>query len=386
MLIKPKQIRKTKLAAFTIIELMIVIAVIAILVTMAVVGATSLQKSSRDYFRDTKTLIISEALEKYYQNNGEYPSVAFMTSQDTAAITKKLGIKDAETLKLPLASSSASTSIVVSNPSPTQMVYSANTTDTSKSTQCQTSASGYCDGFQLLYGKEAVSDTIVVKSRHDSFTPITAAPTCNSGDTQNGSTCTRTYAATYQTGGYSCTGSDTLSGSTCTSTQSAAYSSGSSGYYYCPSGGTLSGSTCTTTSSYTATGTTACPSGYSPGTPGSCYSVANPGAGNSCPAGYTYDADWSERGGACVAYTSSTTTYSCPSGGTLSGSTCTTSSSYAASYSSGSSGYYYCPSGYTLSGTTCTKTYAATQGSGYYYCASGGTVSGITCTYTYPVQ
>jgi Tfp pilus assembly protein PilE len=56
---------------------------------------------------------------------------------------------------------------------------------------------------------------------------------------------------------------------------------------------------------------------------------------------------------------------SCPSGGTLSGSTCT--HTYPASYQNGSSGYYYCSSGHSLSGTTCT--YTATTN---YTCPSGG--------------
>jgi len=50
------------------------------------------------------------------------------------------------------------------------------------------------------------------------------------------------------------------------------------------------------------------------------------------------------------------TDYTCPSGGTLSGTTCTKTT-------------YSCPSGGTLSGTTCTK----------YSCPDGGTLSGILC-------
>lgn len=60
-------------------------------------------------------------------------------------------------------------------------------------------------------------------------------------------------------------------------------------------------------------------------------------------------------------------------------------------------GYYYCPSGGTLSGTTCTPSgynyaatyYPATPGSSYYYCSGGSTysssdcsLSGSTCTCT----
>jgi hypothetical protein len=76
--------------------------------------------------------------------------------------------------------------------------------------------------------------------------------------------------------------------------------------------------------------------------------------------------------------TSNPATYTCPSGGTLSGTTCTTTSSYAATFQPG---WYSCPSGGTVSGSSCvsTSTYAATWNPGYYYCPSGGSLSGSTC-------
>ena len=308
---------------------MIVIIVVGILAGIVSVATTTVQKKSRDYIRNADVTVISTALEKYYRKNGEYPSVAFMTSQDVNMIKQKLKLVSTKVLKFPLTDEATASSVVTANPSTTRLLYSANTSDNSKNTQCQTDINGYCDGFQLQYVSEADGSTIVAKSLHDTFTPIADEPTgptltCNPGDTLNGSTCTHTYAATYQ--------------------------NGTSGYYYCPNGGSLSGTTC----SYTASSTNSCPAGWSNSGSG-CYDVENPGAGNSCPSGYSYDPGWSEQGGACVAYASYTVTYSCPNGGSRSGTTC----SYGASYSSGSSGYYYCPSGGTLSGTTCTYTYPA---------------------------
>lgn len=77
--------------------------------------------------------------------------------------------------------------------------------------------------------------------------------------------------------------------------------------------------------------------------------------------------------------------YSCPSGGSLSGTTCTVSvgSSYSCpsgGYVSGTScivnvgAYYYCSGSDSISGTTCTR-----QVPGYYYCNSG-TLNGSNCT------
>lgn len=71
--------------------------------------------------------------------------------------------------------------------------------------------------------------------------------------------------------------------------------------------------------------------------------------------------------------------YSCPSGQTLSGSTCITTTTSPASVAS-----YSCPSGYTLGGTTCTSvastTVPATLSS--YSCPAGQTVSGDRCLST----
>ena len=158
--------------------------------------------------------------------------------------------------------------------------------------------------------------------------------------------------------------------------------------YSCPSGGTLSGTSCVTTTTTAATATTGTTTYSSTCTTSSSYAAT---------ATSTYNAEamtvsqtqeqncqypTGNIGGTwyCGAYI---TTYSCPSGGSLSGSTCTTSSSYAAAWNSGG-GYYSCPSGGSLSGSTCTtsSSYAATATTGgtTYSCPSGGTLSGTQCT------
>ena len=66
--------------------------------------------------------------------------------------------------------------------------------------------------------------------------------------------------------------------------------------------------------------------------------------------------------------------YSCPSGGTLSGTTCTTTGSYVATGTT----VYSCPSGGSLSGTTCYTNSAATPNTTY-SCPSGGILAGSYC-------
>jgi len=347
-------------SAFSLVELLIVIVIIGVVGTLGIVGFNGVQKDARDKARDSQTAIIANALEKYYDDNSEYPSVALMTSQNVDLIKQKLKITDSTILKFPQAS--AASSIATSNPSSTQLAYTANTSDSSQNTQCQTDLNGYCDGFVLQYKNEFDGAIAVTKSRHDTFTPVAAAATCAAGETQSGNTCTKTYAATLQPGGYSCPSGGTLNNTTCSQTYGATYSSGSSGYYYCSSGDSLSGGTCTTTStsSYAASSSETC----------KVYGYTTDKDGNT----HKYCQEWH-------------TSYSCPSGGTQSGGTCTvtSTSTYSAYYQPGSSGYYYCSGSGSLdtSTNTCTNTYAATQGTSYYTCPSGGTPSGSTCTYSY---
>jgi conjugal transfer mating pair stabilization protein TraN len=175
--------------------------------------------------------------------------------------------------------------------------------------------------------------------------------------------------------------------------------------YTCPSGGTLSGTTCTVTTTYTAAGTPTCPYGGNlSGTTctllgyyaahlqvcntsfsqwsGECVhwdSSANSKAPY-CPGGGNYLN--AIDGVGCYAVQGDANIYSCPSGGTLSGTQCVVASTYAAVDT------YSCPSGGTLSGTTCTvtSTYAASYGvSSYNYgyeCPNGGSASGATCSIT----
>jgi RHS repeat-associated protein len=98
-----------------------------------------------------------------------------------------------------------------------------------------------------------------------------------------------------------------------------------------------------------------CPSGWtlsgSTCNQGTTTTIAATLAGYTCPSGYT------PSGSSCslttVTTSAATVTYSCPAGGTLSGSTCTTSSSSPATPA------YACPAGYTLSGASCSGTASA---------------------------
>ncbi|MEI6728798.1 MAG: hypothetical protein WCK98_04100 [bacterium] len=134
----------------------------------------------------------------------------------------------------------------------------------------------------------------------------------------------------------------------------------SSALYFCENGGIQTSSVCryvTTCTALSAAGACIvrqpCQSGWNP--VGSFNDPTN--AGGYC-----------ER--SAVSTPSNLLNYSCPSGGSASGSTCY----YAATPVAGA---YTCPLGGTVSGTSCI--YAGTAGTPSYTCPSGGTVSGTVC-------
>ncbi len=61
--------------AFTLIELLIVIAILGILATIGIISFTSSQAKGRDAKRKTHLSQIAQALELYYNDKGKYPNV-----------------------------------------------------------------------------------------------------------------------------------------------------------------------------------------------------------------------------------------------------------------------------------------------------------------------
>jgi len=132
---------------------MIVVTIISVLASVSVIGTVSIQRTTRDEARNSRTTIIAEALEKYYDDNNEYPSVAALVGQPVSVVRQKIPVKDDGVLVFPNATDTALSVLVGSAPSPTRLAYIAATTNTSANTQCQADASGYCDSYQLQYVK-----------------------------------------------------------------------------------------------------------------------------------------------------------------------------------------------------------------------------------------
>jgi len=77
---------KKTIKGFTLIELLIVIVVIGILSSISMFYFLGIQARTRDAQRTSQTTIIAEALEKYYDKNGQYPSCTQIKSANIPTI------------------------------------------------------------------------------------------------------------------------------------------------------------------------------------------------------------------------------------------------------------------------------------------------------------
>lgn len=156
-----------RLQGFTLVEVVIVVAVMGILAGIVTVSYNQVQKGARDDKRNTTAAIIADALEKYYQQNGEYPSVRSLVnsySSNTAeAVSTKLDIPQ-DSLRFPNTPSSARTALSTSYGLSNDYIrYSASRP--SNDTSCQSNISGGCDTFTLTYRLESGS-TETINSRY----------------------------------------------------------------------------------------------------------------------------------------------------------------------------------------------------------------------------
>src|SRR5690349_17112284 len=101
----------TNRRGFTLVELIVVIVVIAILATVAIIGLDRYAQDGRDTRRSSNVTAISEALEKYYDKNGEYPSCAALSATGSTVVTTTLKGLDASALLVPEAGTAIDNSI-----------------------------------------------------------------------------------------------------------------------------------------------------------------------------------------------------------------------------------------------------------------------------------
>lgn len=83
---------------FTIVEIAVVIVILAVLITLTTLGFNRTLSSTRDNSADSKTKVIAAALEKYYSQNGTYPSCIDLTQSSSVVTTSVLPGIDPATL------------------------------------------------------------------------------------------------------------------------------------------------------------------------------------------------------------------------------------------------------------------------------------------------
>ena len=153
---------------FTLIEVAVTVAIIGALASVTIVTFTNQQIKARDSARSSKATLIADALERYYQANGEYPSARAMLNtygdNTGASVATRLSISEAGTLVMPKATGGTTNSIAAALSSDDVIAYVPRSTV--GDTNCQTNAQGGCDEFTLSYKEEATSNTVTIESQN----------------------------------------------------------------------------------------------------------------------------------------------------------------------------------------------------------------------------
>jgi prepilin-type N-terminal cleavage/methylation domain-containing protein len=150
---------KVRSKGFTIVEVIIVVIVIGILVGMATVVFTQVQKNTRNEQRAADINVIADGLERYYSATGVYPNCYNMTqSASTVASLLEIG---KESLQAPTAASgtnSITCSLLSAGSGQDVYGYVGDTT-----TECTTNtATTFCFEYTLQYREEGTG-TIITK-------------------------------------------------------------------------------------------------------------------------------------------------------------------------------------------------------------------------------
>ncbi len=171
---------------FTIVEVLVVISIIGILATITFMGFGRYQADTRDSARASQAKIISESLEKYFEQNGEYPSCPALTGTATAVTTSVLPGVEPQTLVTPQAPAGTTNSIqcadLTSTSQPDFFAYIGD-----NSAACLSGSA--CITYQLKYEQETTGQIVTIDSRHQTGLVVSGAPTLSvTPDSTNGFT------------------------------------------------------------------------------------------------------------------------------------------------------------------------------------------------------
>lgn len=161
---------------FTLTEVIVIVAVLGILATITAVGFGKYQSDSRDARRVASVTAISEALEKYYQQNGEYPSCEAIQQSGVVVASEVLDIQ-ASSLTSPRSPSNETNSIKCSTLSYGSDDFFEYQGDGSP--DC--SGSGSCLSYTLKYINESEGSVSELKSRNQTSIATSNTPTVTVG-------------------------------------------------------------------------------------------------------------------------------------------------------------------------------------------------------------
>jgi prepilin-type N-terminal cleavage/methylation domain-containing protein len=159
---------------FTLVELLIVIAVIGILTTIATITYSSVKTRATDTERASQADIIAKQLEAYYQKHGEYPGCSNITGSANDVITNTLPRIQAQTLVAPNDSSGETNSIKCQDlTSLSQSDYFAYVGDPSPT--C--TSGGACLTYTIKYRDDYDQKIVSISSQHQVNIDTSGVPT-----------------------------------------------------------------------------------------------------------------------------------------------------------------------------------------------------------------
>ncbi len=159
---------------FTLVEILVVVAVIGVLATIGIMGFSKVQAGSRDAQRSASMTTLAEALEKYYDQNGEYPSCAALTPSNPVTVTTTV-LKGADPTILTAphgvsGTNSLTCSDLSAGSGPDAYAYIGD-----GSASCSTGTS--CLKYTLKYREETTGNIISLASRHTAAIATSGAAT-----------------------------------------------------------------------------------------------------------------------------------------------------------------------------------------------------------------